>query len=181
MMYRHLTSPVSNFPIQPRGRPAPARILRAPLPPLPPSPSASPSACTTLPSACTDAFVTAPHLSFSCCWAVSAVTLLLLRPTLFLNLHWPTKHRAKADSTLRSSRAVPHPSTNRALSRLTSEVRRDPVYSTRYGRQRIHSICRITDVSRPKMWPLGKQSRQCLPGRMHSDTYRPQILSDALN
>ena len=41
----------------------------------------------------------------------------------------------KADSTLRSSRAVPHPSTNRALRRLTSEVRRDPVYSTRYGRQ----------------------------------------------
>ena len=42
----------------------------------------------------------------------------------------------KADSTLRSSRAVPHPSTNRALRRLTSEVRRDPVYSTRYGRRR---------------------------------------------
>jgi hypothetical protein len=42
----------------------------------------------------------------------------------------------KADSTLRSSRAVPHPSTNRALRRLTSEVKRDPVHSTRYGRQR---------------------------------------------
>ena len=42
----------------------------------------------------------------------------------------------KADSTLRSSQAVPHPSTNRALRRLTSEVGRDPVYSTRYGRQR---------------------------------------------
>ena len=35
-----------------------------------------------------------------------------------------------------SSRAVPHPSTNRALRRLTSEVRRDPVHSTRYGRWR---------------------------------------------
>ena len=44
--------------------------------------------------------------------------------------------KEKADSTRRSSRAVPHPSTNRALRRLTSEVRRDPVYSTRYGRQR---------------------------------------------
>ena len=44
--------------------------------------------------------------------------------------------KQKADSTLRSSRAVPHPSTNRALRRLTSEVGRDPVYSTRYGRQR---------------------------------------------
>ena len=44
----------------------------------------------------------------------------------------------KADSTLRTSRAVPHPSTNRALCRLTSEVERDPVHSTRYGRQRKH-------------------------------------------
>ena len=44
---------------------------------------------------------------------------------------------AKAGSTLRSSRAVPHPSTNRALRRLTSEVGRDPVHSTRYGRQRL--------------------------------------------
>ena len=41
----------------------------------------------------------------------------------------------KADSTPRSSRAVPHPITNRALRRLTSEVERDPVHSTRYGRQ----------------------------------------------
>ena len=30
----------------------------------------------------------------------------------------------------------PHSSTNRALRRLTSEVGRDPVHSTRYGRQR---------------------------------------------
>ena len=44
--------------------------------------------------------------------------------------------KTKADSTLRTSQAVPHPSTNRALRRLTSEVRRDPVHSTRYGRQR---------------------------------------------
>ena len=47
------------------------------------------------------------------------------------------EHLKKAGSTLRSSRAVPHPSTNRALRRLTSEVRRDPVHSTRYGRQRM--------------------------------------------
>ena len=44
--------------------------------------------------------------------------------------------RSKADSTLRSSQAVPHPSTDRALRRLTSEVRRDPVHSTWYGRLR---------------------------------------------
>ena len=42
----------------------------------------------------------------------------------------------KAGSTPRSSQAVPHPSTDRALRRLTSEVERDPVHSTRYGRQR---------------------------------------------
>ena len=53
----------------------------------------------------------------------------------------------KAGSTLRSSRAVPHPSTNRALRRLTSEVGRDPVHSTRYGRQRWQPIhVRLTYV-----------------------------------
>ena len=46
------------------------------------------------------------------------------------------KGKRKAGSTRRSSQAVPHPSTNRALRRLTSEVGRDPVHSTRYGRQR---------------------------------------------
>jgi hypothetical protein len=44
--------------------------------------------------------------------------------------------KTKADSTQRSSQAVPHPSTNRALRCLTSEVERDPVHSTRYGRRR---------------------------------------------
>ena len=42
----------------------------------------------------------------------------------------------KADITRGSSQAVPHPSTNRALCCLTSEVRRDRVHSIRYGRQR---------------------------------------------
>ena len=50
--------------------------------------------------------------------------------------------RGKADSTLRSSQAVPHPSTDRALRCLTSEVKRDPVHSARYGRRR-HVRCRI--------------------------------------
>ena len=43
---------------------------------------------------------------------------------------------AQAGSTLRSSGAVPDPSTNRILRRFTAEVGRDPVHSTRYGRQR---------------------------------------------
>ena len=55
--------------------------------------------------------------------------------------------RQKASSTLRSSRAVPHPSTNRALRRLTSEFGRDPVHSTRYGRQRETSDSRSGDRS----------------------------------
>ena len=70
------------------------------------------------------------------CWAVVRAPLAKrARPSCNPLLEAP-KH--KADSTLRSSRAVPHPSTNRALCRLTSEVRRDPVCSTRYGRQRRH-------------------------------------------
>ena len=74
----------------------------------------------------------------------------------------------KADSTLRSSRAVPHPNTNRALRRLTSEVRRDPVHSTRYGRQRNYS--KLFDVrgaliheaffDLPSLSPPCKQSRE---------------------
>ena len=43
---------------------------------------------------------------------------------------------AKADSALRTSRVVPHPSTNRALQRSASEVEQDPVHSTLYDRQR---------------------------------------------
>ena len=45
-----------------------------------------------------------------------------------------SQHKQKASSTLRASRAVPHPGTDRALRRLTSEFGRDPVHSTRYGR-----------------------------------------------
>ena len=43
-----------------------------------------------------------------------------------------------ADSTLRSSQADSHPSTDRALCCLTSEAERDSVHSTRYGRRRKH-------------------------------------------
>ena len=42
----------------------------------------------------------------------------------------------KASSTQGCSRTVPQSSTDRALRRLTAEFERDPVYSTRYGRQR---------------------------------------------
>ena len=72
----------------------------------------------------------------------------------------------KADSTLRSSQAVPHPSTNRALRRLTSEVRRDPVHSTRYGRQQ---------VSRPM-----RHQRTTTHTHARRDTDTHQTLSVAL-
>ena len=56
----------------------------------------------------------------------------------------------KADSTLRTSQAVPHPSTNRALCRLTSEVGRGPVHSTRYGRQRkSRNVCERLNLFMP--------------------------------
>ena len=42
--------------------------------------------------------------------------------------------KQKASSTLRTSRAVTHPSTIRAFRRLTSEFGWDPVFSTQYGR-----------------------------------------------
>ena len=63
-------------------------------------------------------------------WALVFVSLEYLLPS-----HMASRF-TKADSTLRCSQAVPHPSTKRALCRLTSEVKRDPVHSTRYGRQR---------------------------------------------
>jgi hypothetical protein len=46
------------------------------------------------------------------------------------------EEQPNADSTLRASRAFPHPSADRALRRVSSEVRRDPARSTRHGRQR---------------------------------------------
>ena len=75
--------------------------------------------------------------------------------------------RWKADSTRRSSQAVPHPSTNRALRRLTSEVGRDPVYSTRYGRQRKVSVyCTVrcgvhSDINLSSVLNHGGVHRRC--------------------
>ena len=68
------------------------------------------------------------------------------------------KRARKADSTLRSSQAVPHPSTNRALRRLTSEVGRDPVHSTRYGRRRNRRVQQI--------WRCSAAARQMCVSRL---------------
>ena len=57
------------------------------------------------------------------------------------HFHLAKMKKKKAGSTLKASQAIPHPSTNWALCRLTSEVKRDLVHSTRYGRQRwIHFL-----------------------------------------
>ena len=61
----------------------------------------------------------------------------------------------KADSAMMSSQAVPRPSTNGTLRRLISEVRRDPVRSTRYGRQRklrSHLVLVVFSWIRNRSW-----------------------------
>ena len=47
-------------------------------------------------------------------------------------------HQRKSRRRPKVSPGSPHPSTDRALCCLTSEVERDPVHSTRYGRRRKH-------------------------------------------
>ena len=49
---------------------------------------------------------------------------------------WRQRKKRKANGTRRASQAVPHPSTDRALRRLTSEFGWDRVHSTQYGRWR---------------------------------------------
>ena len=70
-----------------------------------------------------------------------------------------SKKWKEADSTLRSSQAVPHPSTNRALCCLTSEVERDPVHSTRYGRRRRAGFVDASKKTLPGLEPATKSSR----------------------
>ena len=79
--------------------------------------------------------------------------LLCIAPSLTDDLRRGPEHALmqtlvweKADSTLRSSQAVPHPSTDRALCCLTSEVKRDPVHSTRYGRRRHLRQCLVSAI-----------------------------------
>ena len=81
---------------------------------------------------CNDCQTTAPRSPRSC---VGFAPLLLFEVPQRRESR--PSNKQKASSILRASQAVPHPSTNRALRRLTSEVRRDPVHSTRYGRQRV--------------------------------------------
>ena len=61
----------------------------------------------------------------------------------------PHRQTEKAGSTRRASQAVPHPSTDRALQRLTSEFERDPVYSLRYGRRRTPTRTRTRTANHP--------------------------------
>ena len=82
------------------------------------------------------------------------------------------ERKKKADSTLRCSQAVPHPSTNQALCHLTSEVRRDPVHSTRYGRQQMQcSQCCLQcgsmfSVATLRPGPISRVRPQSRPGNL---------------
>ena len=67
----------------------------------------------------------------------------------------------RADSTLGTSQAVPHPSTIRALCHLTSEVGRDPVYLTQYGRQQMNRISALFQRSSPASKPWERTSFSC--------------------
>ena len=79
---------------------------------------------------------------------------------LCFNVVWS----CKGDSILRTSQAVPNLSTNRALRRLTSEVRRDPVHSTRYGRQR--------NTPQRSTYATSQNVRLALQSPSHSAAYR---------
>ena len=83
--------------------------------------------------------------------------------------------KQKANSTLRASRAVPHPSTDRALRRLTSEVRRDPVHSTRYGRWRRMKQANFQIRQKRKYNPNISVKKQifafCGPGERHHSVH----------
>ena len=96
-------------------------------------------------------FASAPTSTSICSFSLSLslslfLSLLPLEASVYLYLLCASpleclcnksKDRRKADSTLRTSRAVPQTIPHRALFRVTSEVERDPVHSARYGRQRI--------------------------------------------
>ena len=79
--------------------------------------------------------------AFGTVWpsAKDPARMLSAAPALRWNsvvFHMGVAESMRAGSTQRCSQAVSHPSTNRALCRLTSEVGRDPVHSARHGRQR---------------------------------------------
>ena len=78
-----------------------------------------------------------------------------------VRLLWKTKpggrRTQKANSTLRASRAVPHPSTDRAFRRLTSEFGWDRVHSTKYGRWRKHPIPRTHESKRQRSSAVKKK------------------------
>ena len=79
----------------------------------------------------------------TCVVCCDRVIIFVEIPTLFTVCRGENelncKDSKKANSTLRASRAVPHPSTDRAFRHLTSEFRWDRVCSTKYGRWRMSS------------------------------------------
>ena len=77
-----------------------------------------------------------------------------LKPTPAVVGQYQVPPRTKKDQNYSTqySQVVPHPSTNCANSSLTSEIRRDPVYSTVYGRSWTRTRGRITTVDGRSYW-----------------------------
>ena len=63
----------------------------------------------------------------------------IVAPTAFVAFGMPRDMQGKAGSPRRTSQAAPHPGTNRALRRSTSEVRGDPVHSAWHGHRRLYA------------------------------------------
>ena len=104
-----------------------------------------------------------------CCGFCCSSTFFLIF-LITCGLFWGKlmKRAKKASSTLRASRAVPHPGTDRALRRLTSEFGRDPVHSTRYGRWREGKVT-FKDARAPPwrircFWDPWQMGGSLLPG-----------------
>ena len=86
-----------------------------------------------------------------------------------------TLRLVKARGTQRASQAVPHPSTDRALRRLTSEFGRDPVYSPRYGREQQLDSALTWDV-RKKVKKQEKMSSRKEEARRHPYRWNKRVL-----
>ncbi len=80
----------------------------------------------------------------------------IVAPTAFVAFGMPRDMQGKAGSPRRTSQAAPHPGTNRALRRSTSEVRGDPVHSAWHGHRRLYAYI---GPSRPQPWHAAANPR----------------------
>ena len=79
--------------------------------------------------------------------------------------------RKEAVITQRDSRGVPHRSTNRALRRLTSEFRWDPVHSTQYERRQTKHSSKYTQPLPSSPHMLQTKTTQIQPTNPYFASY----------